>query len=265
MYGFVFWKNNPSKDEDQFINDFISIHRTLNPFADFREQYRNLRINNFNLIYFLPEDKDAVPLIQRYETEVHYILFWGQLFNTKKNCAQVIYNKLNNNESIENLNGNYSFILYDKQSDTIRIYTDFMGRRKLYYFLNKDEFAVSNLDHLLVPFLPKPIEYDLVSVASSLYFDWSLMGKSYLKSVGILTPDNFLLFENRIIKFVKIPYNLHKNKVTIKEISYDFHSYLENYIKDKETVHIDLTAGLDTRTILALLLKGFRKTLLLGH
>lgn len=262
MYGFVLWKNNPSKDEDDFVNNFITIHRTFNPFKDLGEQYRNQRINDFNLIYFLPKDKDAVPLIQQYDSEVQWILFWGQLFNTKENCAQVVYNKLKNDESIENLNGNYSFILYNKKLDTIKIYTDFMGRRKLYFFHNKDEFAVSNLDHLLVPFLPKLIEYDFVSIASSLYFDWSLMGKSYLKFVGNLNPDNFLLFENKIIKFVKIPYNLHKNKVSIKGIYNDFHSYLENYIKGKETVHIDLTAGLDTRTILALLLKGFKKNII---
>lgn len=259
MYGFVFWKCNHNENEKKFADSFITSHKKINPFMELDQQYHYRKIKNYNLLHFKPENEEAIALIQQYESEKYFILFWGQLFSATENCAQYIFNQLEKGKSIENLNGNYSFILYYKDSDSIRIYSDFIGRRKLYYYHDTAEFAVSNLDHMLVPFLPKPIQYDQVSVASSVYFEWSITGKSFLRLVENTSPDAFLFYEKNRIKLMKISYNLDKENIKTTDVINDYLSYLENSIKDKEIVHIDLTAGLDTRTVLALLLKNFKK------
>ena len=201
MYGFVFWKYNHNKNEEEFVDNYMNSHKKINPFMELEQQYHYRKIKNYNLLYFMPKDEEAIALIQLYESNKYFILFWGKLFFATENCVQYIFNLLKKGKSIENLNGNYSFIVYYKESDSIRIYSDFIGRRKLYYYQNMSEFAVSNLDHMLVPFLPKPIQYDQVSVASSVYFEWSITGKSFLKLVKNTSPDTFLFYKQNKIKF----------------------------------------------------------------
>jgi len=175
MYGFIFWKNNYKKNETEYIKNYIAIHKKINPFINIDQKYYIKNVNKYSIIYFQPEDNYAVKLIHSYESARYFVLFWGQLFSSVGNCASYIAGKLEKGESIENLNGNYSFILFVKENDAVQIYSDFIGRRKLFYYQEKDEFAVANLDHLLVPFLPRPIQFDKISIASSLYFDWSLI------------------------------------------------------------------------------------------
>nr|MDA3813482.1 hypothetical protein [Candidatus Cloacimonadota bacterium] len=136
----------------------------------------------------------------------------------------------------------------------VTIYTDFIGRRKVFYYENKLKFAISNLDHMLVPFMSKPINFDEVSLASSIYFDWSLLGKSYLKQLKTTNPDHYVEYNGKRTNLNHVNYNLPLNDMNSDEIINDYIVYLDNFLEERDNVHFDLTAGLDTRTVLALLL-----------
>lgn len=259
MYGFTFWKNNDKINETEFIENYITIHKKINPFVNIDQKYYIKKVNKYNIFYFQPQDSKAIKLIHLYESSRYFVFFWGQLFNSEDNYAKYIIDKLERDKSIENLNGNYSFILLNKESDIIEIYSDFIGRRKLFFCNVEDEFAVTNLDHLLVPFLSGSITFDKISIASSLYFDWSVAGKSFLSQIMNTNPDSILQYEKGKITLREVKYDLSSKAITFDEIIDNYTDYLDNFIRNKELVHIDLTAGFDTRTILALLLGKFKK------
>jgi len=261
MYGFLLWKSNSSIDEEKFAYNFIEAHDSINPFSKLGLKYYYSKTKGYNLITFTPKDENSMKLINIYEDEKFWVLFWGQLFIAEKNYANHIVNLLRAGISVENLNGNYSFVLLDKDNKALSIFSDFIGRRKLFYIHDKTMIAISNLDHLLVPFIPEPVKLDFTSLASSLYFDWSLKGLSFLNHIHTSTPDEIVIFEAGMQKKKKVIYSFEKNH-SFEKIIDDYYSYLNFFISDKDTIHADLTAGLDTRTVLALLLKGFNKKII---
>jgi len=91
------------------------------------------------------------------------------------------------------------------------------------------------------------------------------MGKSYLKYVLNNTPDKILQYKNEKITFKKVNYDLTSKAPTYNEIINNYTDYLENYLENKEVIHIDLTAGFDTRTVLALIYNRYKKKLLHIH
>jgi hypothetical protein len=256
MYGFSIWKSECKNDFEQNYEELVA---KLNPFDTFGINYSKHSVLGYNLLMFYPTDTAAVPLLQYKEYDKYAILMWGELFCSSTGSIDDINFRLNNNQSIEDMNGNYSLVIFNKEDKKIYITSDFLGRRKIYYSKTKC-LAISNLDHLLIPFIEGEVKYDKTSILSSLCFDWSLGGKSYIDDINVTNPDYVFVFDSQSICLRKINYAINSAKSEDVEVS--FHSYLKHYIENIKEVHLDLTAGLDTRTILALLIKYFNKKLI---
>lgn len=255
MHGFLLHTGNTNNTE--FLNSYIENHKKVNPFTELGISYSNCFINDkYSLISYKPSDERALTLISLAESENYYIVFYGELFDVNDiTAAAYVKTMLINAEDITNLNGNYSLIIIDKNSNNVDLSCDFIGRRKLYYTYENNVLAISNHDHMLVPFLQKPILFDKVSIYSSLYFDSSIKGCSFIKGVKVINPDNSTLFHKNRIENNKIEY-LFNSESNIGGLEKDFSRYIHNRTVNSVNVNFDLTAGIDSRTVFALLLKN---------
>jgi len=254
MHGFLL--HNTSNWMDQIGSSYIENHKKINPFIDLGISYNNCLINNkYSLLFYKPADERALTLLSFAESDNYHIIFYGELYDINDRTAAVyVKEMLNKGEAVTNLNGNYSLIIIDKSNNIINLSCDFIGRRKLYYIYRDGVLAISNYDHMLVPFLEKPLTLDLVSILSSLYFDSSIRGYSFLKGIRTTNPDFETSFQDNKIENQKIEYALNSES-NVEDIENDFSRYIDNRIMGSEKVNIDLTAGLDSRTVLALMLQ----------
>jgi hypothetical protein len=260
MYGFVFFQNQDLKRN--FTESFITVHKQVNPFVNEGIVYESVGVDDVHAILYKPQDSEALPLLTNAIDPAYFVLFWGELFGFDGNPSREILRRLHQREEITNLNGNYSIIVWNRHTKTITVTSDFIGRRKLYYTQNEEITAFSNLDHMLIPFLTDPLQYDEVSLTSSLFFDWSLQGTSFIKKIHTSHPDRYMVFHRGDCHETEVFYNLHQKESRIEDVHQGFLRSLSERIGAGEEVHFDLTAGLDTRTVLALLLelKGIKMT-----
>ncbi len=252
MYGFVVWRDL-RKTED-FAELFIKTHTKVNPFRDTGITYHNLVLDHFKIVWYQPQKSSALPLLSFANNDQKFVLFWGELFGRSGEFADYVLKRITKGKHITNLNGNYSIVIIDKASGKVSISSDFIGRRKLFYTHSTDTFAVSNLDHMLIPFNLASVRYDEVSLISSLYFDWSIQGKSFLRGIETTQPDAIVEVYHDHIKKIPVKYNLSRENVHLEDIYDEFIRSLNARTEGADEVHFDLTAGLDTRTVLALLL-----------
>jgi len=254
MHGFLL--HTASINNTEFVYSYTNVHKKVNTFTDLGIVYNNCLISDvYSLIYYQPSAENALTLLSSAELDNYYILFYGELFDVNDmSAAEYVKAKLINGDEVTNLNGNYSLIIIDKSNNRVNISCDFIGRRKLYYTYKNKALAISNYDHMLIPFIQEPVSLDLTSIYSSLYFDSSLKGYSFLKDVSTTNPDYITIIHNDIIDHQKIEYPLYSES-RIEDIEKEFSRYINNRVKGCKKVNIDLTAGIDSRTVLSLMLE----------
>ena len=109
------------------------------------------------------------------------------------------------------LEGEYSIYIFDKQTTTLSIYNDRIGRYSVFLYYFKDTFIVSNDWDSILKNIPKN-EYDLDrdSLIESIFMHYPLDDKTIIKNISYLPMAS------------NVTYNFKNNSLT-KKTYFDFH------------------------------------------
>lgn len=200
----------------------------------------------------------------------------GVLFNTDSDTEVILKSYIYYGDKfIHNLNGMFSFAIYNKKDKKIIIYRDRMGVKPLYYYFNKEDKVFlfgSELKSIVKSgVFSKDKQIENTELSNFLTLRYTSHKKSIWKNINKLTPGHYLEFnlEN---------FNIKANKYW----QYDFNSSLypkdkySNYLGEFKNILIDsvkirmessdvpvgifLSGGLDSSVIAALAKKsGFNE------
>lgn len=160
----------------------------------------------------------------------------------------------------ERLNGLFSGLLIDKRQSKTFLFNDRYGVERIYWHETEDAFFFASEAKALLRALPELRKFDEEGVSQFLAFGCTLEGRTLFKDVRLLPAGSVWSFENG---------NCHKRKYFSPEswesqptlTAEAFHSrfqetfkrILPRYLGSGSKIGISLTAGLDSRMIMACL------------
>lgn len=173
---------------------------------------------------------------------------------------------------VKKLNGWFSGIIIDTKRNTAVLFNDRYGIQRIYYHENTDGFYFSSEAKSLLKILPSLRNIDLQSVSEYLCFDCVLNNRTFFSKVQLLPAGSAWFFERG--RYEKVSYfdptDLENQSPLDARQFFDsftdtFMEVLPRYIQG-DKVGLALTAGLDTRLIMACLPKDRQeiKTLTFG-
>lgn len=165
---------------------------------------------------------------------------------------------------IRDLEGCFSTVIVNRSDGAVVPIGDVMGRRALSYYANNETLVVSPHDVALMTTGRIPLEFDYVSVCSVTAVEWSLRGKSLLKHVQTCHPAESIRWSDGHIQHVADPVIDSSNRIKAKD-SRAVSRHLDQMIAmaqanarifagNRQEMKSDLSAGLDSRVVLSLLL-----------
>lgn len=202
----------------------------------------------------------------REEREDLLVLFYGELFGLDDHQAPRIVADTwaaGGPNAVRDLDGCFSAIIVERPARRCTIVSDLIGRRTLRYAAIGGRFVATTHDAALVGTgLVRPtVNMTAVKVAAA--FGWSLGGVPLLNETTICEPDSILEFQNGAVTVNRTPRmrSLPPLKEGAKQAEQEVLNTMTDYIRkitafsasNADEVKVDLTAGLDTRCLLALL------------
>ena len=222
------------------------------------------RINENADFYFIkPRISDRL-LLHTFSNQEYFVILYGELncFYSKSQAEYILNIYLENGiNKVRKLDGIFSFLFFNKKNNNVIISSDFIGQRKLKYYKDKNLILVSSHDLNIIATGITSLEVNLNSVYSILAYGWSLNGESLIKKIETYQSDEILEIINYEINKISCPLITQKIKVNQNksdEIISEIISYLKKiirfYTKYKDNIIFDLTAGMDSRALLGLVL-----------
>jgi asparagine synthase (glutamine-hydrolysing) len=158
----------------------------------------------------------------------------------------------------ENLNGVFSGLLIDKRLGKVFLFNDRYGVERIYWHEADGEFYFSSEAKALLRILPELREFDTDGVAQFLAFGCTLGTRTLFRGINILPGGSLWSFEEG--RYRKRRYFSPQQWETQPALSAEgFESELEEtfkrivprYFESESRIGISLTAGLDSRMIMA--------------
>lgn len=211
-------------------------------------------------------DGSNKPYFDVYETNQHIVIFWGNLYDQHKNWAKTILQcwLKGGCEAIKHLNGCFSVVIFDKKAVSVEFFGDFVGQRSLRYIAIQDAIIISPHDICLLATGTIELAIDYSSIASIATFGWSLDDLSLFQGIHTCKPFQVLNWKPDGIKerdynFLQytelIEASNHKDVIRKNELILDEMSHFTSQIiAYSEKILVELSAGFDSRIVLAILL-----------
>ena len=200
-------------------------------------------------------------LIRTFQNEQLEILFFGYLVNDLgQNDHQTLVSTYNKNgiEGISLLEGVFSCIIYNKQTESTHIANDLIGHRKLRIHQTSERTLVSPHDGFLLATGTIPKVINQIKQADSAQLGWALGAESFIDSIQTVPPFHFALCHDNELRFqpVTIKASAKPDRDNISEIVEELCQYTSNFSKGTAPIISDLTCGFDSRAVLGLLLNA---------
>jgi asparagine synthase (glutamine-hydrolysing) len=158
----------------------------------------------------------------------------------------------------EKLNGLFSGLLIDKRQRRTFLFNDRYGMERIYWHRTKDAFYFASEAKALLRILPELREFDVDGVAEFLTFGCTLGSRTLFRDIQLLPGGSLWSFQGG---------NCHRGKYFSPEswesqpvlsaesfeaeFEETFKRILPRYFESESRIGISLTAGLDTRMIMA--------------
>ena len=166
----------------------------------------------------------------------------------------------------EKLNGLFSGLLIDRRQGKAFLFNDRYSFERIYWHQNKDAFFFASEAKALLRVLPELRTFDQESVAQFLTFGCTLEQRTLFRGVQLLPNASVWLFENQNCQKKKYfsPETWETQPILPAEsfgpeLEATFKRVLPRYFQTDSTLGISLTAGLDSRMIMACLPKDGEK------
>jgi asparagine synthase (glutamine-hydrolysing) len=203
--------------------------------------------------------------------EIRYKLKKKYKFNTNSDTETIIYAyKEYGYSCLSHFNGMFSFALWDKQKKILFIARDRLGKKPLYYSLEKNNFLFSSELKALLLYEEIKRELNYSAINNFLTFRYNSNPETILKNIFKLLPGHYLVFDTKnneqkpkleIIKYWDVDFQLYP----LKEEK-PFNYYTQNTKKllfeaTKKRLISDvplgalLSGGLDSSAIVAIMSK----------
>ncbi|MCF7956811.1 MAG: hypothetical protein K9M57_00025 [Phycisphaerae bacterium] len=269
MYSFLFYANTTGNSNPNRYDKSEAIIREILPDlgCQIRVKKQTLEEINGGWFYFYPDEIKKPHFITDYCDPEVSILVWGDLVqDTDLSPAEIIATtwKQGGVSKVRELDGCFSAIIVDRHSKKIYLVSDVMGLRTFNFFKNNDSFLVSIHDVAFVSTGLCPIEYDQESIASLFACDWSIGGKSLLKPIQTCHPSEYIIWtdgqierKNDSLLFSQEriePGDIKKRNLHIDAMIEIMRDNAIRYCSNSSLVDMELTAGMDSRAVLGILL-----------
>ncbi|MEO5378151.1 MAG: hypothetical protein H7832_10285 [Magnetococcus sp. DMHC-6] len=211
-------------------------------------------------------------LLHAYVTSERAVFLFGRLKGcTTANHAQRLHHQWQENsvDSLRQSPGCFAAILVERALGRIHVLHDRGGRRALRYGISLGRIALSPHDLTLFSTDWFPLDYDPISVCSMPVFDWGMDGRGLLTSFRGLRPEQYLIWQQRHCTIRSDPVfamdnHLHeKDEAALTALGEEYietaFQVIREIVADAPRVHVDLTAGVDSRVLTALLIGALGK------
>ena len=177
-------------------------------------------------------------------------------------------------EGVRRLDGCFSAVIIERCTKMVHLTSDLIGRRALRFVANRGLLMVSPHDFPLVASGLCPVEIDLVSAASIVSVGWSLQGSSLLKGVEsaqaeeevrwcageLMRRQQPLLSAGQRID----PADRETLRTQLGEMIDHMRVNTKRFCANAPEVIFDLTAGIDSRAVMGVLLSVAERSRLLA-
>jgi len=154
-------------------------------------------------------------------------------FNTKSDTEIILalYNKYNVN-SLNHLNGMFSFAIYDNNTRELFCARDRLGIKPFYYLIQDNIFYFASEIKALLPFI-NDLQEDIEGISEYLHFNYPISNHTMFKNIKQLEPGHYLQVKdgNIIIKKYWDTDYLNKNDKDEKENIDNIKKLVEDSIK----------------------------------
>jgi asparagine synthase (glutamine-hydrolysing) len=166
----------------------------------------------------------------------------------------------------ENLNGFFSGLLIDKKQSRAFLFNDRYGAERIYWHETRDATYFASEAKAILRILPELRAFDQEGVAQFLTFGCTLGQRTLFRGVELLPGASVWSFENGKCQKKKyfLPETWESQPILSAEafqarLQETFKSVLPRYFESDSRIGISLTAGLDSRMIMACLPNGGEK------
>lgn len=274
MYTFLFMANLHVPELEHRLSDSLEINRKLIPAGTTPLKTDTVILSDHKMGWFsiVPENAGRRSLISVYQDHMLLTLVYGNIYDPREHLssASILAEAWQKGGvfSARRLDGCFSAIVSELNKNTSYILSSFVGNRTLHYYITDDDVVlISGQDIPIVATGLCPVEFDLVSVSSILACDWSLRGKSLLQHINTCSPFEYLRLKDGKLEVIKDPMLSLDDRISCsdyisrRQLHTEMVSTMKTRVKaiaaSEEQIDMALTAGIDSRAILASLLMGF--------
>ena len=183
---------------------------------------------------------------QPLEDSKKIFMFNGEIYDYDNKFESDTLFLFNSNDNIfNNLEGQYSILIYNKLNDTIKIYRDFFGQKPLYYYEDKEIFisssTIKSISYIYEKIYGKKLSLNKFSIDTYLLFGFIREPETIFNDVYCLESGKLLELENNKIK---INSYLKQKKISISKYFDYFNTTLNHSDKQKA---LFLSSGIDSK------------------
>jgi len=226
----------PDSNNKNFIyNQELDIFCTIDGLVYVNEKIKRIISENYNITTAL-EDKEYLPYLYAY---------YGREFISK-------------------ITGWYNVFLLDKKSLQGLLFNDRLGYLTLFYYECSSCFIfASKIESVIASGLLPAIEFDIVSVAEHLFFNYVVSDHTYIQNVNTMSHATLIQFNRNGLTMSHNYWTLNEllvDKRSNKETGIDIiddglKAALNKVVRDKNgSITASLTGGLDSRVVLSYLM-----------
>lgn len=244
--------------------------------------FRSLEFDCDYAVHNLPEINggffQAIPksgktrLIQHYIDEKIGVILFGEIYrdNGDDGIERIKVAWENGGiDAVREIDGCFSTLIVDRGAREVHVASDLIGFRSLRLYCRDNLLLVSPHEVAIVATGRCPIAFSPTSTGSILTYGWSLGGRSLLEDIDSCNPHGYVTWKNGALENKVHPILMGGGRIE-REDQRNVNACLDQmvahmanitrfYCMDEPRVHIDLTAGIDTRAVLAIALACVRR------
>ncbi|MFO7525182.1 MAG: asparagine synthase-related protein [Ignavibacteriaceae bacterium] len=212
--------------------------------------------------------------LHTFSNEDLVIIIEGKVYN--KNESELsnelisLSNQIQKNGSINSINpwlqnadGDFIIIIYNKKSKTFYLFNDIFGRLPLYYKLTEGGIIVSRYLNFINNINPKT-DFDKIAISQFLMFGYILNNRTIYNEINHLRPATLIKYQNNKVTLESVfKFNFQQRKYINRDLDENLSNLEElfsiscknRFLNNKPNI-VTLSGGLDSRLVASCMYKN---------
>ncbi len=269
MYTFLFAAGLRELPLEQMLGSAGQILKDMMPSQQYRLKATRTLIPEIQggWVCVVPESEPLVPIITEVIEPQHAGIVFGTMSaSSGKTAAEAVCQTWRKEgiEAVRRMDGCFSAVLVDRMKAEVFVVCDIIGRRYVRYFSAGNALLVSPHDLSIIATGLCPVAFNWEAAYAIVSWGWSFQNESLLQAVHTLLPDSFLHWSQNKLESVARPILDFGSRIKAgdakqcealnEQLVEEIRSDAKAFVSGRQEIIMDLTAGLDTRAVLGLLL-----------